>query len=47
MLDVLVASIQWALCSIRLAAGALPSRPVRVTAEGLLSSIKAQRRSIY
>jgi hypothetical protein len=45
MLDLLVASIGWVLCTARMVAGPVRSRPVRVTAEGLLRIIKAARRS--
>ena len=45
MLDVVVAAVEWAMCSARLVAGAERSRPVRVKAEGLLRVIKAARRS--
>jgi hypothetical protein len=45
MLDVLVASIQWAMSSVHIAAGSMLSRPVRVTAGGLLSSLRARRPS--
>jgi len=44
MLDVLVASVRWAMCCAQLAAGSVPSRPVRVTAEGLLSILRATKR---
>jgi hypothetical protein len=45
MLDVLVAAVDWAMCSARLGAGAARSKPVRVKAEGLLRIIKAARRT--